>query len=108
MRSAISSRTRRPSQPERRAHPRIGFRSPAHWDLGGVSRPGFSRNVSEAGAGFVTRRLSAPKIGDRIRLVYELDDAREWVLDESAEVVRCDPIEDGLCDVGVHLRKLAM
>jgi hypothetical protein len=108
MQTAFSAASGRPSQPERRAHHRLGFRAPAHWDLGGVSRPGLSHNVSEAGAGFVTRRLSAPRIGDRIRLVYELDDAREWVLDESAEVVRCDPIEDGLCDVGVRLQPMAM
>lgn len=54
----------------------------------------------------MTRRLSAPRVGDRIRLVYELDEGREWVLDESAEVIRCDPAEDGLCEVGVRLRRL--
>ncbi len=89
---------------ERRSYPRIGFRCPAHWDDGGVTRPGFSRDVSEFGAGFVTRRLSAPRIGDRIRLSYECEEGREWLLDDQAEVVRCEPIEDGLCDVGVRLR----
>lgn len=106
MHSALSLTSRRHAHPERRTHHRIGFRSPAHWDAGGASRPGFSRDVSDSGAGFVTRRLSAPRIGDRIRLVFELDEKREWVVDDAAEVVRCDPIEDGLCSVGVRLQPL--
>ena len=89
--------------PERRAHERVGFNCPVRWDAGGVDRVGWARDASERGAGFTTRAISAPQVGQGIRLVFELDSVREWVLDERAIVARCDPGDQGLCQIGVRL-----
>jgi len=100
-----------PAPRERRQHHRLGFRCPVHWDQGedtGATRSGYSRDVSESGAGFITRSLSAPRIGDRIRVVFELDGENNWLVDERAHVVRCDSISDNLCNVGIELRSLGI
>jgi hypothetical protein len=91
---------------EYRVRPRLRFDCPIRWSCGGVDRFGIARDASEIGAGFTVRSLSQPQVGQEIRLVFELDDDHEWIVDEKAVVARCDPRPDGLCDVGVRLRKL--
>ena len=91
---------------ERRAHMRLAFDCPARWTDGLADRNGTSRDVSQSGAAFTVRPLSAPRIGEQIRLVFELDAEQEWVVDENATVVRCDPRDDGLFDVGVRLQPM--
>lgn len=94
--------TQQPSN-ERRRYLRLGFDCPVRWSDGMVDRFGMSRDVSEAGAGFTVRGMSAPRIGQNIRLVFELDPEREWVVDEHAKVTRCEPREADLYEVGVEL-----
>lgn len=96
-----------PGQPEeRRTRRRVGFDCPIRWSAGGADRPGWARDVSDQGAGFVTRALCAPRPGERIRLVFEFDDEGEWVVDEHALVVRTVPGKAGVTDVGVRLSPL--
>jgi len=83
---------------------RLAFDCPARWTDGSVDRYGISRDISQTGVSFTVRPLSIPHLGERIKLIFELDTEREWVVDENAIVVRCDPREDGLFDVGVELR----
>lgn len=83
---------------------RLAFDCPARWTDGSADRYGLSRDVSQTGASFTVRALSAPRLGERIRLIFELDSDREWVVDENATVVRCDPRDDDLFDVGVELQ----
>jgi hypothetical protein len=73
-----------------------------------VDRYGLARDVSETGAGFTVRTICQPRVGQKIRLVFELDDDYEWVVDDRAVVTRCDPRSDGLCDVGVRLWEIQM
>jgi len=96
------------SETDRRASSRIRFDCPVRWRRGGADRYGWARDASEAGAGFTVRSLGAPAVGDTIRLVFELDDRYEWVVDEKAVVRRCDPRDHGLCEVGVRLSDLEM
>lgn len=95
--------TSAPPELDRRSHLRLPFDCPVRWSSGRVDRYGACRDVSERGAGFTVRRLSVPRIGERIRLVFELEPEREWVVDEAARVNRCDPRPDGMYDVGVEL-----
>ena len=90
-------------QTDRRAHLRIGFDCPCRWNDGGVDRRGFSRDISPNDAGFTVRAISAPEVGQDIRLIFELEPEREWLASERATVKRCDLRTDGLCDVGVEL-----
>ncbi len=93
-----------------REHLRLGFDCPIRWSHvgGGVDRRGLARDASESGAGFTVRAISRPEVGQSLRLVFELDDDHEWIVDEAAVVARCDPRPDGLCDVGVVLREINM
>jgi len=95
-------------QTDRRASSRIRFDCPVRWGRGGADRFGWARDASEQGAGFTVRSLSAPSLDDTIRLVFELDDRYEWVVDDNAVVRRCDPRDDGMCEVGVQLSDLGM
>jgi hypothetical protein len=106
--STLTSQTRQTDRPigERRSHVRLPFDCTARWSDGRVDRFGITRDVSEAGAGFTVRPLSAPAVGERVKLVFELDAEREWLVDEAARVVRCDARDDGLFDVGVELRPI--
>jgi hypothetical protein len=73
------------------------------WSDGEADRPGWSQDISEGGIGFVTRALSAPRPGQRVRVALELDDRHEWPVDSEATVVRCDPGPHGLYAVGLKL-----
>lgn len=108
MSSKISSHQSEWTQPDRRAFPRIPFDCPVRWNSGGADRPGRARDVSEGGAGFTVRAMSAPKVGQAIRLMFELDPRLEWIVDERATVERCDEQSSGLWDVGVRLNELEM
>jgi hypothetical protein len=93
----------------RRSALRIPFDCPARWSTAcGVDRFAQARDASESGAGLIVRAIGRPRVGERIRLAFELDEEHEWVLDAQAEVVRCDPRPDGLYDVGVRLGELAI
>lgn len=72
------------------------------WTAGGVDRAGWARDVSDNGAGFTVRSLSAPPVGAKIRVVFDLEEDQEWVVDERAIVTRCDEHSQGLCDIGVR------
>ena len=87
---------------ERRRHPRIGFDCPIRWNTGGVDRPGWSRDVSEENAGFTVRAISAPVVGERIGLIFELEPTLDWLVHEEATVRRCDQRQPGIYDVGVQ------
>lgn len=93
---------------EWRQSPRVGFDCRVRWSLHGVEHFGTARDASETGAGFTVRLDSSPRVGDAIRLVYELEEQYHWLLDEAAVVTRCRPRPDGLCDVGVRLREIPM
>ena len=95
-----------PQSAERRSFPRVDFNCPVRWSTAGADRFGTARDASENGAGFTVRALSSPKVGDKITLVFELDPNHEWVADTEARVARCDPIGDGLRDVGVQFSQL--
>ena len=88
----------------RRRSPRIGFDCPLRWNQGGADRTGWTRDLSENGVGFITRTLSAPSLGQRIRVVLELDEEHEWPVDTEARVVHSEPQGHGLCAVGLQLR----
>jgi hypothetical protein len=88
---------------ERRQTPRVGFDCCLRWTDGGADRAGRTLDMSEAGMGFLTRRLSAPRIGQRIQVILELDDEQEWLVDTAATVVRTRQKPDGLCSVGLRL-----
>jgi hypothetical protein len=104
----LTSQARRAARPtrERRSHVRLAFDCPARWNDGSADRCGTTRDVSDAGAGFTVRALCAPAVGQQIKLIFELDAEREWLVDEKARVVRCDARDDGLFDVGVELRPI--
>lgn len=89
-----------------RVRPRLQFDCPIRWNCDGVDRFGMARDASEIGAGFTVRSLSRPLVGQAIRLVFELEDDHEWIVDDQAIVARCDRRADGLYDVGVRLREL--
>ncbi|UCD27428.1 MAG: PilZ domain-containing protein [Planctomycetota bacterium] len=93
---------------DRRAYRRMGFTSPVRWSYDGVDRYGRARDLSECDAGFTVRALNAPQVGDKIRLVFELTDDHEWVVDEGAEVRRCDKGEADLFHVGVRFSPLTV
>lgn len=95
--------SQRPRIRERRRAPRIGFDCPLRWSDGGADRAGQTVDMSDTGMGFVTRRLLAPKVGQRIQVVLELDDVNEWYVDSAATVVRTHDEEHDLCSVGVRL-----
>jgi hypothetical protein len=88
---------------ERRTCSRTGFDCPVRWNDGGADRVGWARDASEGNAGFVTRAISAPRVGQSIHLVFELDPDLEWLVDEEAVVARCEHRKDDLCHVGVRL-----
>lgn len=91
---------------ENRARPRLQFDCTIRWNDGGVDRLGTARDASEIGVGFTVRSICRPHVGQAIRLVFELDDGYEWMVDDRAVVTRCDLRPDGLCDVGVRLRHI--
>jgi hypothetical protein len=91
---------------ERRSHDRLAFQCLTRWNDGSADRYGISRDISQSGAALTVRALSAPRPGEQIRLVFELDSEREWIVDENATVVRCDSRDDGLFDVGVRLQPM--
>jgi hypothetical protein len=93
---------------ELRGVPRIPFDCPVRWTSGGVERFGTARDASETGAGFTVRADSRPEPGQAVRLVFQLDDTHDWLLDEQAVVARCTPRPDGRYDVGVRLSDIAM
>jgi len=88
---------------EHRSSPRIRFSCPVRWNNGCVDRVGWARDASENSAGFVARAISAPVVGETIRLIFELGERYEWLVDEQAIVQRCDPCGDDLWEVGVRL-----
>ena len=92
-----------PMESERRRHMRIGFDCPVRWNIGGVDRVGWARDVSESGAGFLVRPINAPDPGEDIRLIFELDENHQWMVDDRAHVQRCESRPDGLVEVGVQL-----
>jgi hypothetical protein len=86
--------------------PRVGFDCSLRWTDGGVDRTGQTTDISDEGMGFITRRLSAPKVGQQIQVMLELDDEHEWAVDSAATVVRTRHEGHGLCSVGVRLRPI--
>jgi hypothetical protein len=88
---------------DRRNSPRKPFDCVVRWDTGGVERYGQSKDVSMYGAGFTVRSLSAPQIGQRVRVVLQLADDYDWLLDDAAIVQRCDSVGEDLCEVGIRL-----
>ncbi len=108
-RTPFPTRRRLPVLPtDNRARPRLSFYCTIRWSDGGADRHGIARDASEIGVGFTVRALSKPMVEQNIRLVFELDDGYEWVVDDRAVVTRCDPRPDGLCDIGVRLRQIDM
>ena len=91
---------------ERRQTPRIGFDCPLRWSDGGAERTGQTTDMSDAGMGFITRCLSAPRLGQQIQVILELDDDHEWLVDTGATVVRTRREADGHCTVGLRLSPL--
>lgn len=89
---------------DRRSHARVGFDCPVRWGAGQEERLGWARDASETGAGFSVQADRAPSVGDRIRLVFQLDNYCDWLLDRQAVVTHCTPIDGGLCSVGVQLK----
>lgn len=88
---------------ERRAHPRVGFDCPVRWGTDGADRIGWARDASESGAGFIARSSEAPEIGQKIELVFKLDNYCEWMVDRKAEVCWSEMIEPGVYHIGVKL-----
>lgn len=99
----MATRTASDTGHDRRRYLRLGFDCPVRWSMGGADRTGWSRDVSEGGLGFTARALWAPAPGQRVRVVMELDDQHEWLVDEQATVVRCEPHGNGLVNVGLEL-----
>jgi c-di-GMP-binding flagellar brake protein YcgR len=96
--------SQRPQIGERRRTPRIGFDCSLRWNDGdGADRTGQTVDMSDEGMGFITRRLSAPKVGQRIHVVLELDDENDCHVDLAATVVRTRNQDHGLCAVGLRL-----
>ncbi len=91
---------------ERRAHARVGFDCPVRWGEEGQERFGWARDASECGAGFTVPAQAAPQVGDRIRLVFRLDNYCDWLIDPQARVAYCEPADGGLCHVGVQFPPL--
>lgn len=92
--------------PERRAHARVGFDCPVRWGDEGQERVGWARDASDCGAGFTVPLSSAPAPGERVRLIFQLDNYCDWLLNRQARVKYCEPIEGGLCHVGVQFAPL--
>ncbi len=92
--------------PERRAHARVGFDCPVRWGDEGQERFGWARDASDCGAGFTVPLSSAPAPGERVRLIFQLDNYCDWLLNRQARVKYCEPIEGGLCHVGVQFAPL--
>jgi hypothetical protein len=88
--------------PERRTHARVGFDCPVRWKAEGEDRFGWARDASECGAGFTVPCHGAPAVGDRIHLVFQLDNYCDWLIDRHAGVKYWEPIEGGLCHIGVQ------
>ena len=88
--------------PERRTQARVGFDCPVRWGDEGQERFGWARDASESGAGFTVPAHSAPTMGDRVRVVFQLDNYCDWLINRQAHVRYCEPIEGGLCHIGVQ------
>jgi hypothetical protein len=88
---------------ERRDSSRIAFDCPVRWSTSGRENLGWARNVSESGAAFTTALPQSPLPGDKIHLVLDLDPLCAWTVDNKAEVIRCEPVNDQLCHVAVRL-----
>lgn len=91
---------------EKREHTRIHFDCPVRWNMGQRMHFGWARDVSESGASFTTKQFTAPRIGEKIKLVFELDTVCEWLVDDDAEVIRSEQVSSDLCCIGVRLREL--
>jgi len=87
---------------DRRAHTRVSFDCPVRWGGEGEERIGWARDASECGAGFTVPAHGAPEVGDRIRLIYRLDNYCDWLIDRKAKVLWSEPTDGGLCQVGVQ------
>ncbi len=92
--------------PERRNSPRIKFDCPVRWNTGTRQQIGWACNVSESGAAFTAHIPQIPLPGDKVHVVFELDSVCEWLVDDQAEVVRCEPLNDKLCQVAVRLSEM--
>ncbi|HQA43122.1 MAG TPA: PilZ domain-containing protein [Phycisphaerae bacterium] len=90
---------------ERRQHPRLGFDCPLRWCADGVDQTGWTHDISEGGIGFLTRAASVPRPGQRVGVVLDLDEEREWTVDDQATVVRCESRGRGLYSVGLRLSR---
>jgi hypothetical protein len=88
--------------PDRRAHTRVSFDCPVRWGGEGEERIGWARDASECGAGFIVPAHGAPEVGERIRLIYRLDNYCDWLIDRKAKVLWSEPTDGGLCQVGVQ------
>ncbi len=88
--------------PERRSHARVAYDCPVRWGADGQERFGWARDASERGAGFLIPANGAPCVGDRVRVVFQLDNCWDWLIDKQARVRYCEPVEGGLYHVGVE------
>jgi hypothetical protein len=88
--------------PERRAQVRVGFDCPVRWGPEDRERFGWARDASECGAGFTVPAHGAPAVGDRVRVVFRLDNYCDWLVNKQARVTWCAPIDGGLYHVGVQ------
>ena len=87
---------------DRRRYSRIGFDCPVRGSAGGPERVGWARDVSEGDAGFTIRAASAPQVGDRVRVIFELEPTIDWLVHEEATITRCDQRGPGRCEVGIR------
>ncbi|HSW46729.1 MAG TPA: PilZ domain-containing protein [Phycisphaerae bacterium] len=87
---------------ERRTHVRVGFDCPVRWGGAGQEHFGWAKDASECGAGFLVPAHGAPAVGDRIRVVFRLDNCWDWLVDKNASVRWSVPVDGGLYHVGVR------
>lgn len=107
------------SGPDRRRHTRLAFDCPVRWRArktetdgagsksrkrsAGHDRIGWARDAGESGVGLMVRTDSMPAVGDRIEVVFQLDNYCDLPIGQDAVVRWTQPIGDGLCNLGIEL-----
>ncbi len=105
--------------PDRRRHTRLVFDCPVRWCVReartagagvkgagsrvGQDRIGWARDASETGVGLMVRTDAMPAIGDRIQVVFQLDNYCDWPIGHDAVVQWCESVGSGLCNLGIEL-----